>query len=521
MYNTNIISEKYIQENSPLTLNTDLKLYVRNVNDIQEYYLKPLMGDERYEAFMNAIVDNVENNTPLPDNISKVYPYAAKYVLFEALKQFLVFNQYKITNKGVNTSTDPNAFTISGKDFESMKNYIDVQTDVSKNALYKILGIDKVSYNGGGGIYIPSSNKSKGCSFNTKSAPLQVQSDWNETSPTSVSYIKNKPDLSIYITEEELDQTLENYYDKQEIDDIIESIEVDLTDYYNKTEVDGLLNNKVDKEIGKGLSQNDFTDQDKDKLDNLHNYDDTLIKNQINDLEDDLNDLSNNLNINYYNKTDTDGLLALKVDVLTFNALSLRVDNNETAIENLEQEIIDLPKIPSGGLINQILRKTSNNDYEVDWSNETTTFAPLNQILIGSGTGYTSLPNFTYNISNGFFTSQYVSWTNSGGVTSITTSGHMQLATGAVEIRFHNINFGTKYGQFHYGTSTPASSAIGDFFSTTRGFLIPRMTKTQRNAIASPADGLLVITTGEAGGSYISIYNTAMSRWEKVNTIGD
>src|SRR5947208_1024975 len=40
--------------------------------------------------------------------------------------------------------------------------------------------------------------------------------------------------------------------------------------------------------------------------------------------------------------------------------------------------------------------------------------------------------------------------------------------------------------------SSPAPSAILDVKSTDKGILVPRMTTTQRTAIASPANGLLV-----------------------------
>src|ERR1700761_9083785 len=40
--------------------------------------------------------------------------------------------------------------------------------------------------------------------------------------------------------------------------------------------------------------------------------------------------------------------------------------------------------------------------------------------------------------------------------------------------------------------STPDSSAMLDIKSSTRGILVPRMSSTQRNAIKSPAKGLLV-----------------------------
>jgi len=45
------------------------------------------------------------------------------------------------------------------------------------------------------------------------------------------------------------------------------------------------------------------------------------------------------------------------------------------------------------------------------------------------------------------------------------------------------------------GTTTANSSAIVDFSSTTKGFLIPRMTTTQRDAISTPASGLIVYNT--------------------------
>jgi hypothetical protein len=45
------------------------------------------------------------------------------------------------------------------------------------------------------------------------------------------------------------------------------------------------------------------------------------------------------------------------------------------------------------------------------------------------------------------------------------------------------------------GTTTPHSSAILDISSSSKGLLIPRMTSSQRNAIASPAAGLMVYDT--------------------------
>ena len=55
----------------------------------------------------------------------------------------------------------------------------------------------------------------------------------------------------------------------------------DLSNYYNKSQVDDLLTNKIDKATGMGLSSNDYTTAEKNKLSSLSNYDDTALKAQI------------------------------------------------------------------------------------------------------------------------------------------------------------------------------------------------------------------------------------------------
>lgn len=52
----------------------------------------------------------------------------------------------------------------------------------------------------------------------------------------------------------------------------------DGTSVYTKTETDTALSAKVDKVSGKGLSTNDYTTEEKQKLAGLSNYDDTVVK---------------------------------------------------------------------------------------------------------------------------------------------------------------------------------------------------------------------------------------------------
>jgi len=52
-----------------------------------------------------------------------------------------------------------------------------------------------------------------------------------------------------------------------------------------------------------------------------------------------------------------------------------------------------------------------------------------------------------------------------------------------------------KTGSLGVGTSSPDTSALLDLTSTSKGFLAPRMTTTQRDAISSPAAGLMIYNT--------------------------
>lgn len=62
---------------------------------------------------------------------------------------------------------------------------------------------------------------------------------------------------------------------------------IDLTDYYKKSDVDNLLNSKVDKVEGKGLSTEDFTTELKNRLNSLENYDDTALTARVAAIEGD------------------------------------------------------------------------------------------------------------------------------------------------------------------------------------------------------------------------------------------
>src|SRR5215831_13815278 len=69
-------------------------------------------------------------------------------------------------------------------------------------------------------------------------------------------------------------------------------------------------------------------------------------------------------------------------------------------------------------------------------------------------------------------------------------------------VRLNAQNTFPSSGAVGVGTTSPNSSSLLEIKSTSKGILIARMTLTQRNAIASPATGLLIYQTNSTPGFY-------------------
>lgn len=74
------------------------------------------------------------------------------------------------------------------------------------------------------------------------------------------------------------------------------------------------------------------------------------------------------------------------------------------------------------------------------------------------------------------------------------------------------------FSQIGIGVAVPATSSELEVSSTTKGVLIPRMTLAQKNAIVSPANGLLVFQTDGASGLYF--YDIPSTSWRSVSNDG-
>ncbi len=95
---------------------------------------------------------------------------------------------------------------------------------------------------------------------------------------------------------------------------------------------------------------------------------------------------------------------------------------------------------------------------------------------------------------------------------SITTAAIIMVA--ATNVTAQNIF--PANGSAGIGTNAPNVSSLLDMTSTTKGFLAPRMTKAQRDAIATPAAGLLIYQTNQTPGFYFYTGGT----WAPVSSPG-
>lgn len=159
--------------------------------------------------------------------------------------------------------------------------------------------------------------------------------------------------------------------------------------------------------------------------------------------------------------------------------------------------------------------------------------ADLNGVLTAavSGVDYSVLPTQTGNNGKILYTNgtsaywdiYYDFYSNNGTLTSnrtITQSGFYVAFTGLVNVEAListttvtvNSNL---YAQGYVSvssTGTIYNSAIVNIDSTTKGFLPPRMTSAQKDAISSPATGLVIYQTDVDEG----LYERTSSAWRKI-----
>ena len=126
--------------------------------------------------------------------------------------------------------------------------------------------------------------------------PAQVQSDWNQTDDTQVDYIKNKPDLTVYATHDEVcavSSVLQNEIDNIDMSEYVTHTELNET----VTAVSSVLENEIQIVSAAIPNVSDFVTHDEVSAvsSNLVEYVDNSINNVSGDLVEYIDESVNNV----------------------------------------------------------------------------------------------------------------------------------------------------------------------------------------------------------------------------------
>ncbi len=149
----------------------------------------------------------------------------------------------------------------------------------------------------------------------------------------------------------------------------------------------------------------------------------------------------------------------------------------------------------SAGLANT----TGSNNVSLGQSSSLNNITGSQNVVIGTdagrfaGSGTTAMTS----VDNSIYLGYQSRGLNATGSTNEIVIGFNVVGLGSNTTVLGNTSttHGRWYGSLLLGTTTNAASSILTMESTTQGFLPPRMTTTQKNAIASPAVGLVVYDT--------------------------
>ena len=82
-----------------------------------------------------------------------------------------------------------------------------------------------------------------------------------------------------------------------------------------------------------------------------------------------------------------------------------------------------------------------------------------------------------------------------------------------------NINLHAQGVGINNTATAPDASAMLDVSSTTKGFLPPRMTLSQRNLINQPATGIIIYQTDNVTGLYCNMGTAAVPDWQLIGPL--
>lgn len=140
-----LISAKYITDNSHLDSNVDYKLLSKTIDDCQQIYLKPILGIELFNSLIDVAYDNATGNITIPNVYVVLLAYVKNYLVNRVVVDFIVPNNFRLTNKGIQKLNDTSSTGVSTADMESLKDYYGNLSNTYKEQLIEYIVLNKLN----------------------------------------------------------------------------------------------------------------------------------------------------------------------------------------------------------------------------------------------------------------------------------------------------------------------------------------------------------------------------------------
>lgn len=209
-----LISESQIKEVSIIEQNVDSKVLSKTIQNVQELQLKAIMGKDKYDALMEEAKSKIADNSYVLSDFYKelISDYITPFLIHATIAEFIVLNNYKLSNKGVLRLNDNSASSSNGNDIEYLKNYYDNYASTYKNRLIAFLK-DNNAFDSGNDSNVTSEAIGWYIENNYACESSHPNSTNGSTSETDPVWTADKS----------------NYYNKSEIDELLDSLSFGIT----------------------------------------------------------------------------------------------------------------------------------------------------------------------------------------------------------------------------------------------------------------------------------------------------
>ncbi|WP_449439643.1 DUF6712 family protein [Pedobacter steynii] len=135
---TILISEDELKSQSLIELNVAAKGLRVIIKDVQHNQLRKILGNTLYgellaKVDLSLLPDTDPNYLALStEDLDFIQDYIQPFLIAASVADFIILNNYKLTNKGVLQLNDVQAQNVAIESLEHLKNYYDNKVQVSK-----------------------------------------------------------------------------------------------------------------------------------------------------------------------------------------------------------------------------------------------------------------------------------------------------------------------------------------------------------------------------------------------------